>query len=56
LKPTPKWGPALEINREKYFDDLYQMESTDKGLFTRKWSECKWKSTKIHPREGEKFK
>jgi hypothetical protein len=32
LKPTPKWGPALEINREKYFDDLYQMESTDKGL------------------------
>jgi len=32
LKPTPKWGPALEINREKYFDDLYQMESTNKRL------------------------
>jgi hypothetical protein len=32
LKPTPKWGPALDINREKYFDDLYQMESKDKRL------------------------
>lgn len=31
---------------------LYICES----LFTRKWSECKWKSPKIHLREGEKFK